>query len=120
MPATRYRGPPMMVCTGSSARTRGAELAGERGAGEPDRNAMDRLTADERRLLELLAGSANGVSETLLVTRFTFDKMVGLVHERLATATLERTFTAGKPVEVTRVRITDAGRRALAQKESSA
>jgi hypothetical protein len=31
---------------------------------------MDRLTDDERRLLELLAGSANGVSETLLVTRF--------------------------------------------------
>jgi hypothetical protein len=75
---------------------------------------MDRLTDDERRLLELLAGSANGVSETLLVTRFTLNTMVGLVRERLATATLERTFTTGKPVEVTRVRITDAGRRALA------
>jgi hypothetical protein len=37
-----------------------------------------------------------------------------LTRERLATATLERTFTADKPVEVTRVRITDAGRRALA------
>jgi hypothetical protein len=75
---------------------------------------MDRLTDDERRLLDLLAGSANGVSETLLVTRFALDMMVGLVRERLATATLERTLTAGKPVEVTRVRITDAGRRALA------
>jgi hypothetical protein len=62
---------------------------------------MDRLTDDERRLLELLAGSANGVSETLLVTRFTLDMTVGLVRERLATATLERTFTAGKPVAVT-------------------
>jgi hypothetical protein len=75
---------------------------------------VDRLTDDERRMLELLAGSANGVSETLLVTRFTMDVMVGLVHERLATATLERTFIVGKPIEVTRVRITDAGRRALA------
>jgi hypothetical protein len=48
------------------------------------------------------------------VTRFTFDMIVGLVRERLAVATLERTFTAGKPVEFTRVRITDAGRRAMA------
>jgi hypothetical protein len=75
---------------------------------------MDRLTDDQRRLLELLAGSANGVSEKLLVMRFTPDVMVGLVRERLATVTLERTFTADKPVEVTRVRIADAGRRALA------
>jgi hypothetical protein len=75
---------------------------------------MDRLTDDERRLLDLLAGSANGVSETLLLTRFTRDMMAGLVRERLATATLERTFTADRPVEVTRVRITDGGRRALA------
>jgi hypothetical protein len=35
--------------------------------------------------------------------------MAGLVSERLATATPERTFSASKPVEVTRVRITDAG-----------
>ena len=75
---------------------------------------MDRLTDDERRLLDLLAGSVNGVSETLLGTRFTRDMMVGLVRERLTKATLERTFIADKPVEVTRVRITDAGRRALA------
>jgi hypothetical protein len=66
------------------------------------------------RLRELLAGSDNGLSETLLVTRFTLDMMVGLVRERLAPATLERTVTASKPVEVTRVRITDARRRALA------
>jgi hypothetical protein len=75
---------------------------------------MDRLSEDDRRLLELLAGSANGVSEALLVTRFPIDTMVGLVRERLATTTLERTFIGGKPVEVTRVRITDGGRRALA------
>ena len=74
---------------------------------------MDRLTDDQRRLLELLAGSANGVSEKLLVMRFTLDVMVGLVRERLATATLERTFTADKPIEGTRVRIAEE-RRALA------
>jgi hypothetical protein len=75
---------------------------------------MDRLTEDERRMLELMARTANGVSETLLVTRFTTDMVIGLVHERLASATLERTFIAGKPIEVTRIRITDVGRRALA------
>jgi hypothetical protein len=103
----------LLTCCASNAR-HAAELEKPAAAGKPDRNAMDRLTDDERRVLELLAGSANGVSETLLVTRFALDMMVGLVRERLATATLERTFTAGKPVEVTRVRITDAGRRALA------
>ena len=35
--------------------------------------------------------------------------MLRLVRERLATATPERTFAAGKPVEVTHVRTTDAG-----------
>jgi hypothetical protein len=36
------------------------------------------------------------------------------VSAELATATPERTLAAGKPVETTRVKITDAGRRALA------
>lgn len=43
---------------------------------------MDRLSEDDRRLLELLAGSANGVSEALLVTRFPIDTMVGLVSAK--------------------------------------
>jgi hypothetical protein len=46
--------------------------------------------------------------------------MVGLVRRGLVTAQPERTFAAGKPVERTRVRITDADRQALAQKEGSA
>lgn len=72
------------------------------------------MTDDERRLLELLAGSADGTTDTLLVAHgFPFDLMARLVRERLATATPELTFAAGTPVEVTRLRITDAGRRAL-------
>jgi hypothetical protein len=42
--------------------------------------------------------------------------MAGMVRERLATATPERVFAAGKPIEVTPVKITDAGRRALAER----
>jgi hypothetical protein len=75
------------------------------------------MTADERRLLELLAGSADGSTDALLVAHgFDFDLMARLVRERLATATPERVFAGGKPVEVTRVRITDAGRRALTER----
>ena len=74
------------------------------------------MTDDERRLLEMLAGSADGTTDTLLVAHgFDFDLMARLVRERLATATPERVFASDKPVEVTRVRITDAGRRALAK-----
>jgi hypothetical protein len=109
---------PRMVCTGcgivgTDARPNWTDRTV---AAKPHGSAMERLTDDERRLLELLATSANGVSDALLglAHGFTLDMMAGLVRERLATATLERTFAGGKPVEVTRVRITDAGRRALA------
>jgi hypothetical protein len=50
------------------------------------------MTDDERRLLEMLAGSADGSTDPLLVAHgFDFDPMLRLVHERLATATPERT-----------------------------
>jgi hypothetical protein len=61
--------------------------------------------------------SADGSTDALLVAQgFDFDLIARLVRERLATATPERVFAGGMPVEVTRVRITDAGRRALAPK----
>ena len=39
--------------------------------------------------------------------------LVDLVHERLATATPETVHAGKRPIEVVRVRITDAGRLAL-------
>jgi hypothetical protein len=76
------------------------------------------MTEDERHLLELLAGSADGTTDALLVAHgFEFDLMARLVRERLATATPERVFAGGKPVEVTRIKITDAGRRALLERQ---
>jgi hypothetical protein len=51
----------------------------------------------------------------LVARGFDFDLMARLMRERLATATPERTSAAGKPVEVTRLRVRDAGRRALAK-----
>jgi hypothetical protein len=75
------------------------------------------MTDEERRLLELPAGSADGTTDALLVAHgFDFDLMARMVRQRLVTATPERVFAAGKPVEVTRLWITDAGRRALAER----
>ena len=56
------------------------------------------LTKDGRRVLELLVGSARqGCTEAFL----------------LATTQSERVRAGGQPIDVTRVHITDAGRRAL-------
>ena len=44
------------------------------------------------------------------------DLMIGVVRAGLMTATAERVIAAGKPVHITRVRITDIGRRALAER----
>ncbi len=73
------------------------------------------MTADDRRLLEMLAGSEDGITDALLSAHgFKLDVLISIVSAELATATPERTLAAGKPVETTRVKITDAGRRALA------
>jgi hypothetical protein len=76
------------------------------------------MTPDERRLLELLAESAEGCTDALLMARgFKLDVLISVVRAEFATAKPERTFAAGKPVERTRVQITDAGRRALAKRK---
>jgi hypothetical protein len=74
------------------------------------------MNDDERRILAMLAEGADGCTDAHLVGQgCDFDLMARLVRDRLATATPERAFTAGNAVEVTRMRITDAGRRALAE-----
>jgi hypothetical protein len=76
------------------------------------------VTADERQLLELLAGNADGYSDALLTAQgFKLDVLISIVSAEFATAQPERTFAAGKPVERTRVRITDVGRSALAERD---
>jgi hypothetical protein len=73
------------------------------------------MTDEERRLLEMLAGNADGTTDALLTAHgFKLDVLIRIVSAGLATAMPDRVFAGGKPVEVTRVRITDAGRRALA------
>jgi hypothetical protein len=72
------------------------------------------MTADDRRLLEVLAASEDGCTDALLTADgFKLDVLISIVSAGLATARPERTFAAGKPVERTRVRITEAGLGAL-------
>src|SRR5260370_29497026 len=67
---------------------------------------------DRRRALELLAGSRDGMTEAMLLAHgFTVDMLVDLIRAGLATANTERMVAGGRPIEVTRVRITDAGQR---------
>jgi hypothetical protein len=69
----------------------------------------------QRRALRLLAGSPLGVTEAIMLAHgFTIDLLVDLVHEGLATATPETVHAGKRAIEVVRVRITDAGRLALA------
>jgi hypothetical protein len=75
-----------------------------------------RLTREQRRALELLAQDPHGTTDGLLVIVHGFETkmLAGLVDQRLATALVgEGVETGGKTVEVIRIMITDAGRRAL-------
>jgi hypothetical protein len=77
-----------------------------------------RLNPQPRRtveLLRLLASSPNGATEALLlrVHGFDSDMIAGLVPTGLATAERETLKAGVKAVEVVRLRITAAGRKAI-------
>ena len=74
--------------------------------------------SDQRRALELLAASPDGLPEALLIAHgFTVAQLVELIAAGLASAHAERVVAGGKAIEIARVKITDAGRRALSQEE---
>jgi hypothetical protein len=74
------------------------------------------MTAEERRLIELLATSADGCTELHLAAHgFTLDVVVGLTRAGLVTSTTQRGHAGGHSIDLKRVRITEAGRRALTE-----
>jgi hypothetical protein len=77
------------------------------------------MTAAERRLLDMLAASEDGCdayTEALLMAHgFTHPLIADVVNACFAEAKAERIFGGGDTVEVTRVRITPAGRQALTE-----
>jgi hypothetical protein len=71
--------------------------------------------ASRSRALELLAASRDGCTEAIMVAHgFAVDMLADLISAGLATARIERVMAGGRSIDVVRVRITDAGRRALA------
>jgi hypothetical protein len=69
-----------------------------------------------RRALELLEASIDGCTEAIMLAYgFKTGLLVELVNAGFATASIEHMVAGGRRIEVTRLRITAAGRRALAK-----
>ena len=81
-----------------------------------------RLSSEQRRALELLAGSPHGATEELLAYGhgFTRRMLAGLVRAGLATVQRRVIMAGDTPVEVGKAMITDAGRRAIEEKATRA
>jgi hypothetical protein len=74
-----------------------------------------RTSSEQQRALKLLASSRYGVNEELLIRGHGFSRgmLASLNRRRLAVTQREVAMAGGKAVEVVRVRITAAGRRAI-------
>ena len=73
-----------------------------------------------RRALALLAASSDGATEAIMLAHgFALDLLVEMVRDGLATAHVERMVAGKRKIEVVRVRITDVGRRALAERRKT-
>jgi hypothetical protein len=73
------------------------------------------LSADKRRALRLLASSEDGVTEALMLAHgFGTKLMADLVEAELATTSVERVVGGGRVVKITLLKISQAGRKALA------
>ena len=81
----------------------------------PPQSAFKR-SSERRRALALLAASPDGTTEAMVLAHGFSTRMMGeLISDGLANAQAE-CMIAGRAIEVIRVRITDAGRRALAER----
>jgi hypothetical protein len=77
---------------------------------------MTKVTSEQHRALALLADTPRGCLETVLidVEGFTVDALAELVRVGYVSLAPETVRAGGRKIEVARVRITDAGRRAIA------
>ena len=73
-----------------------------------------RLDDDRRRALATLAENPDGCTRAIMLARgFPLALLNRLVRTGLATSHLDREERPDKPIEIVRLRITEAGRRAL-------
>jgi hypothetical protein len=77
---------------------------------------MTKVTSEQHRALALLADTPRGCLETVLVDveGFTVDALAELIHAGYVSVAPETVRAGGRKIEVARVKITDAGRRAIA------
>jgi hypothetical protein len=77
---------------------------------------MTKVTSEQHRALALLADTPRGCLETVLieVEGFTVDALAELVRVGYVSLARETVRAGGRKIEVARVSITDAGRRAIA------
>ena len=77
---------------------------------------MTKVTSEQHRALALLADNPRGCLETVLidVEGFTVDALAELVRVGYVSLAPETMRASRRKIEVARVRITDAGRRAIA------
>src|SRR5258706_11497609 len=82
---------------------------------QPTIRALAALSENQRRILELLNGVwPHGYPEALLLAKgFDIELLTGLVREGLVTVVIETARADRRTIGVAKVRITDAGRRAL-------
>ena len=74
----------------------------------------DYVSATRKRALRLLAEHPNGSNGAVLLAHgFSLELLNELISAGLATASTESMMRGSKPVEILRVKITEAGRRAL-------
>jgi len=77
--------------------------------------AVTGLSGDQRRALEILAGSPQGCTEGMLRAQgFTVRLLARIVRAGLAVARPEIVKAGGQTLSMLRLTITDAGRQALA------
>jgi hypothetical protein len=75
-----------------------------------------RPNPDRRRALELLVASPKGCTKAMMRAHgFSIDMLLDLLKAGLATTKREPMANGGRETDVARVRITEAGRRALAK-----
>jgi hypothetical protein len=75
-----------------------------------------RLSREQRHVLKILADAPRGLSEEMLIVvhGFSAEMLAGLVLAGLATVVTEaKSMPRGVTIKVERVRVTDAGRRAI-------
>jgi hypothetical protein len=77
----------------------------------------NRISSEQERALKLLASSRHDVNEELLIRGHGVSRgvLASLVRRRLAVTQREAVMAGGKAIEVVRLRITAAGRRAIGE-----